>query len=162
MYIRSCVYYMNLFCGLVAVTCLLGMCSKNVGSHVNISERAIEYQLSADQYAVVIAVDGVSKSQAKQMAKQRAAEITVASGGRYFTIDQEQQTQVIKSEEEGPRFYGNMYQELIIEHDFNRERLRTMSEPNTQMYPAIRIVFTIYKDRPALKKAIDACKLTKC
>lgn len=123
----------------------------------------MEYQLDGGQYAVVVVMDGISAEDAKKIARQRAAEIVAQQGDRYFTIDSEQETQVIKSDDDlsNQRFYGNMYQELIIEGDFNRDRLRYRSIPNTSTYSAFRVVFTSYKTKPNFK-AIDACKLTKC
>ncbi|MBX7066169.1 MAG: hypothetical protein K1X28_02950 [Parachlamydiales bacterium] len=137
----------------------------NSGAFVRLSDRLIEYQLDGDTYAVVVVMDGISSAEAKRMAKQRAAEITVMQGERYFTVDSMYETEVIKSDEDmtqqSQRFYGNMYQELIIEGDFNRERLRYRGVPETNTYPAVRMQFTMYKDRPSFK-AIDACTLTNC
>jgi len=123
----------------------------------------MDYQLDDGQTAIVVAMDGISSSEAKKMARQRAAEITIANGDRYFTIDSETETQVIKSDDlpENQRFYGNMYQELIIEKDFGRDRLQNRNIPSTSTYTAIRIVFTTHKNKPNYK-AIDACTLAKC
>ena len=49
----------------------------------------IEYQIFETQYAVVIPVYHKSQALAQKMAMQRAAEITVEEGYRYFTIDEE-------------------------------------------------------------------------
>lgn len=148
----------------IAIACLLVTCTKfNPGRQVVVSDQVIEYQLDNGQYAVVVAMDGISASQAKSMARQRAAEITVQQGNRFFVINAEQQTEVIKSDDipYNDRFYGNMYQELIIEQDFGKRSLQRRSSPSTATYSAIRLVFTSYKDKP-LFKAIDACKLTNC
>lgn len=129
----------------------------------DLSDQTIEYQVSGEQYAVVIVMDGLSSTEARKAARVRAAEMAVQQGGRYFTIDKEERTEVIRSEDvpESQRFYGNMYHELIIERDFSRDRLRYESLPNAQTYSAIRLVFTIYKEKPG-RKAIDACTLTHC
>lgn len=152
---------MNLSICLIAMTCFFGMCS-HTASYVHLSDRMIEYQLDGGQYAVVVVMDGISARQAKKIARQRAAEITASQGDRYFTVDSEEETQVIKSTNGygNQRFYGNMYQELIIEQDFGRSSIdRRM--PNTNMYPAVRLVFTPYLKKPS-RSAIDACKLTDC
>lgn len=155
---------MNFPVCLIAVISLLGVCTNtNTAKYVRFADQFIEYQLEGDQYAVVVVMDGISVSEAKKMARQRAAEITAQQGDRYFVIDSEQETQVIKSDDslDNQRFYGNMYQELIIEKDFNRDRLRYQGVPNTSMYSAYRLVFTSYKTKPGYR-AIDACKMTRC
>lgn len=154
---------MNLTVCLIAVISLFAACNSNSGAYTRLGERLMEYQVDGDQYAVVVVMDGISVAEAKRMAKQRAAEITASQGDRYFTIDAMYEIEVIKSDQnlENQRFYGNMYQELIIEGDFNRERLRYREVPNTNTYQAIRLVFTMYKNRPT-HKAIDACTLTQC
>lgn len=156
---------MNVSFFIVAGVCLLGTCTNTHVGSVQLGDRLIEYQLQGDRYAVVVVMDGITESQAKQMAKQRAAEITVMQGDKFFTIDSMYETEVIKStddlDQQNQRFYGNMYQELIIEGDFNRDRLRYEGIPNVSSYRAIRIEFTTYKNRPSYK-AIDACSLTPC
>jgi len=154
----------------VAVTALVGMCSKSDNvKYVAISDQLIEYQLEGDQYAVVVVQDGMGASEAKKMARQRAAEITVQVGGRYFTVDSEETTQVMRSDQDqigtgNQGFYGNMYQELIIEGDFGKssmERQQYQMAPVVR-YDATRLVFTIYSQKPRGKSAIDACTLTEC
>ena len=139
---------------------LLGACANpNVRRYVGASERVIEYQLDGNQHAVVVAMDGISAPQARQIARQRAAEIAVELGDRYFTIDSEEQTRVVKSEDRGlsdQQSRGNLYHELIIEGNFSRRQSAA-----SQAYPAIRLVFTSYKQKPSLR-AIDACTLTDC
>lgn len=143
---------------IIAVVSLFWMCgSSNLGSTSN---QIIEYQMDSGQYAVVVVMDGISASQARKVARQRAAEVVIEQGNRYFTIDSEQETEVIKSDEgfNNQPVNGNLYQELIIERDFSRERLKTETIPTTSTYPAIRIVFTSYKQKPNWK-AIDAYKV---
>jgi len=155
---------MNLPVCLIAVAALLGTCTNSsVDRYVRLGDQLIEYQMDNGQYSVVVVMDGISAQDAQKMARQRAAEIVVGQGDRYFTIDSEGETQVIKSDDipENQKFYGNMYQELIIENNFNRDRLRYQSVPNTSMYSAYRLVFTSYKQKPA-GKSTDACSLTKC
>lgn len=154
-------FILNFYICVITASFFLGMCSHS-SSYVNLSERMIEYQLDGGQYAIVVVMDGVSVKKAKQIARQRAAQITALQGDRYFTIDSEEQTEVIKPNQgfENQRFYGNMYQELIIEGDFGRNQINRQP-PISRMYPAIRLVFTPYLKRPS-QNAIDACKLTDC
>lgn len=156
---------MKLAICVAAVAALLGMCTNSFSKKMVVAvDQVIEYQVDGDQYAVVIVQDGVSPSDAKKMARQRAAEITVQSGNRYFTVDSEVETQVMRSDQPWPnnqQFYGNMYQELIIEGDFNKERLQRQSIPDANMYPATRLLFTVYPSKPK-GKSIDACTLTDC
>lgn len=141
----------------VFVVYLLGACTNsNTKRPAELADRTFEYQLDGGRFAVVVVMDGISAAEAKQRARQRAAEITVSQGDRYFTIDSEEKIEGIQSEE-NQRFYGNLYQELIIEGDFSRESYRGIST----LYSAIRLVFTSYKTRPN-RKAIDACTLTNC
>lgn len=155
---------MNIPVYLIAMVSLLGMCTNSTADRIaQLADRTMDYELDGGQYAVVVTMDGISASEAKRTARQRAAEITVAQGNRYFTIDSEEETQVIKSDDlpENQRFYGNMYQELIIEKDFGRGRLQNQNIPTSTMYSAIRLVFTSYPTKPSYK-AIDACTLTNC
>lgn len=153
---------MNISVYFVIIAAFISGCM-NSGSSPVLAERTIEYPVGGDTYVVVAVMDGISLEDAKMLAKQRAAEMTVAQGNRYFTVDSISETEVMKSEEEpeSQRFYGNMYQELIIERDFNRERMARRPLPNTSIYPAVRLQFTVYKERPN-RKAIDACSLTNC
>lgn len=59
------------------------------------------------------------------------------------------------------RFYGNMYQELMIEGDFGKQSLQRQTTSTAATYSAIRLVFTPYANKPAFH-AIDACKLINC
>jgi len=155
------VNFMRFYICIVAIAGFLGMCERaDAGKFVGNSSQIIEYQIDEKQYAVVVVMDGISASQAKKMAMQRAAEIVVEGRDRYFTVDSEQETEVVKSEggQNAPR---NLYQEVVIEGEFNRERLRDRSVLKTELYPAIRLVFTSYKQKPHWK-AIDACTLTPC
>ncbi len=152
----------------VAITALVGMCTNsNGGKYVSQSDHLIEYQLEGDQYAVVVVQNGISSSESRRMARQRAAEITVLQGGRYFTVDSEEETTVMRSDKEYPSndaFYGNMYQELIIEGNFGKSSMQRQQAINAPIstYTGTRLVFTIYQTKPRGKSAVDACTLTNC
>ena len=122
----------------------------------------IEYQIFETQYAVVIPVYKKSRALAQKMAMQRAAEITVEEGYRYFTVDEEALVDVAKSEDLGmDNFHENAYQEVIIDRNFTRKELLE-SQETINIYSGIRIVFTMYQDKPTTGTSVDACKLTKC
>ena len=155
---------MKLVISLFAIIALLGTCTTPRSTLV-MDNQTIEYQVKGNQYVVVVAQDGgVTEGQAKEQARKRAAEITVRNGARYFTIDSEERAQVTKSDQKWPNnqaFYGNMYQELIIERDFGRNRIQAGDASSTNLYPAYRMVFQIFKEKPS-GKSIDACTLTDC
>src|SRR5579872_1339929 len=98
----------------VAVVALVGMCTNGAGGRVLAqSNQLIEYQVQGDQYAVIVVQDGLSEGEAKKKARQRAAEITVQNGGRYFTVDSEIETRVLQPSGDWPNNQntpGNMYQ----------------------------------------------------
>ena len=121
----------------------------------------LEYQIRDEKYAVIVVQqNGMSKEEALKRAKQRAAEITRAAGRRYFEITSETQTQILQAEGEVNPFYGNMYQELIIEKDFGKEQVTRKAGPSVQSIPALRLVFTILPE--AKGRSLDACKYTEC
>lgn len=129
---------------------------------VNLSDRFISYQTAPDSFAVVYVDEDESATpeQAKNYAMQRAAEITVEYGYRYFIIDQQQSVVVAKSTPNNNRFPGNLYQELIVEGDFGPNHERNLPSP-TGMYSGYKLMITCSKNKAA-KGAIDACTITKC
>lgn len=151
---------------ILAAALLAGSCGKLAPSYRIFGSQIVDYQINDNTYAVVVPEDeGVSKSQAVQFAKQKAAEITVSNGGRYFTIQSEQQTQMIKSNKDWPSSQdvpGNMYQELIIEGNFGRDSIQRNSPPTSSIVPAYRLVFQIHEKKPLMQRSIDACTLTDC
>ncbi|MBU6383309.1 MAG: hypothetical protein KGR16_03225 [Verrucomicrobia bacterium] len=125
-----------------------------------LGDRLSEYQVDENTYAVIVVMNGISASEAQHRARIRAAELTVMQGNRYFTVDSATQIQVMRTEG-GSRFYENMYQELIQEGDFGQTRLSEEGQPVTQTFPAVRLQFTMYAERPGFG-AVDACTLTRC
>jgi len=129
------------------------------------SDNFISYNTGGDSFAVIY-VNGDEKvsGKAKKYAMKRAAEIAVQNDFRYFTIDSEKEVMVARSDtENGQRFPGNMYQELIVEGDFEPTpdyRTRNLP-PATGLYPGYKLNITCYKEKPGMR-AVDACKLTKC
>lgn len=155
---------MKLAICLAAAAVFLGVCRNSHSACAPLGQGIIEYQNQDNQYVVVVVQeDGLSLAKAKEKALQKAAEITVQNGYRYFKIESEQKTQVIQANKPWPGsqgFYGNMYQELIIEKDFDRDRMQR-EVPTESVYPALRVVFNCFKDKP-LGKSVDACASTDC
>lgn len=144
----------------IAISCFLGMCSKSNEILLS-SNQLIEYQIPGGGYGIVVPIDGISFSQAKKIARERAAQITVAEGKRYFTVDSEKVTTVMKSEGGDRGYSGNLYQEIIIDRGFNQTDRQGMDLQETKTYRALRFTFTIYDRRPLIG-GVDSCKYTKC
>ena len=126
--------------------------------------QVLEYQTDDTEFAVVVVQDGISGSQAQKMARQRAAEITVQNGYRYFTIDSEQATEITQPDPNWANtqaFPTNLYQEKIVEKDFGKQSIQNQAGPDINTYPAFRLTFTVHKTKP-LGRSVDACTLTDC
>lgn len=159
-------FIMKMLASFAALGLLVATCTNTAKTSVgNAPEQTIEYQVGESEYTVVVVqAEGVSRAQAAQFAKQRAAEIAFENGYSYIVITSEQEVKVVKSDRPFPdnqAFYGNMYQELIVEGDFNRERLARSTVPNENIYPAYRLTFKAYDTKPGWK-GIDVCTLTEC
>jgi hypothetical protein len=155
---------MNLFAYIFAVVGLIGMCSHPPVADLATSDKVMSSQLGANRFSVIVVIDEISPSAAKNMAKQRAAEVTVENGYRYFTMEDESEVQVVKAQDLGyQRFGGNAYQEVIMQRNFGRDQVsgRNQMSPQATNYQAIRVVFSAFKDKPK-GPSVDACKLTKC
>ncbi|MDE3046177.1 MAG: hypothetical protein KGJ02_05995 [Verrucomicrobiota bacterium] len=142
------------------LTLLLVGCTKNTLPTEIADSNVIEYPAQDDQYTIVIVQDKISDSVARKMARQKAAEITVKEGNRYFVMVSEQKIQVVRPD--APRAPGNMYQELIMQDSFGQESLGQDVGPNGAVFPGLRVVFQTYEDKPEGQDWIDACKYTKC
>lgn len=147
----------------VLIAALLGHCFP---FRQTFAVKTLEYQLGDDQFAVVVIQDEEIKStsQAKQYARERAAKIAVENGYRYFVVESERETKVVKSDRslsDTEAFYGNMYQEMIIEGDFGKGSLARQAPPSEGIYRGIRLVFKCFVQKPNWK-AVDACSLTEC
>lgn len=147
---------------IAAIAALVGTCYRSYGPGVlAANDNVIEYQIQGNRYAVVIVREkGMSVSQARKMAQQRAAEMTVVEGNRYFVIESETQVQAVQSSGSGNQFYTNMYQELIVEGDFSKQQTEAEQPAPSYTYPALRVVFVMYPDKSS--NSIDACKYTTC
>lgn len=137
----------------------------NTSDALGFADRQIEYQKSSDESVIVmIQQDGVGNREAQQEAYKRAAEKTVGEGLRYFKVLSEGNVWVIQSDKSWPdnqSYPQNLYQELIIENDFDRERLRDRAIPSERVVKGYRVVFQPVKEKGG-RKTIDACRLTDC
>ncbi|OGN64968.1 MAG: hypothetical protein A3E80_00505 [Chlamydiae bacterium RIFCSPHIGHO2_12_FULL_49_9] len=157
---------MNVSACLVVAISLLGGCqSAFVATKAVYSNQILDYRVDGNRYAVVVTQDqGVTRAMAKKFARERAAEITVDNGYRYFIIESEEQVQTVRTGDPvggKQEFHENMYHEQIIEGDFYRRPSQFQETQPGGTFPAIRIVFKCYEQRPGIR-AIDACTLTNC
>lgn len=147
---------------MAALAAFLGTCYRSNGTLAG-NGNVLEYRVQGDQYAVVIVREGgMSEKDARKLAHQRAAEITVDHGNQYFIVNSETKVEVLASDEDGSTsFNKNLYQEKIIQGDFGKEQLNQSEAPSANMTPALRIIFTMYSEKPAFR-SMDACKYTDC
>lgn len=127
-------------------------------------DRSIEYHIDGNKYAVVVVEDGMTESEAREKAMQKAAEVTVAHGYRYFTVESQNEVSVIKSNKEYPSEESmprNIYYELIQSGNFGREPIRGGDFSTASMYTGYRILFTCDHEKTS-EKAMDACSYTDC
>ncbi len=145
------------------IICLFTCSCLFANTYVDISEQVVEYRLRDNQYAVIVVQDGIPLEVARQRARQRAAEVAFETGCRYYVVEREMQTEVIRSERpEKQGFFGDMYQELLIEEEFHKDRLSTDGTANEGRYAALRLVFSCHKEKPQGTAAIDICTLGQC
>ena len=140
----------------IAMIALFSSCSQGEWKSAVVDDEMIEYKLQPGQYAVVIILDDqVTLEQAKKVARHRAAELAVSGGYRYFLIQSETQTRVVKQRAN----LEKESQEMIIEGDFGKEQLASVA--SEAVFPALKVVFQCFEKKPK-GKSINACKLTDC
>ncbi|MBS0619975.1 MAG: hypothetical protein JSS61_00755 [Verrucomicrobia bacterium] len=120
----------------------------------------IDYQIEGNTYAVVIVQDGISLSSAKERAMKRAAEVAKKNGYRYFSIVSESEVQAVRSKR-NTQPQGNLYYDLIESDNFGRERFEDASPGGTRFYPAYRITFDCFQEKPS-NQSFDACSYIPC
>lgn len=132
-------------------------------SYSDFSEQIIEYKLDENLYAVLVVQDSICSSEARRLARQRAAEVAFEQGFRYYQIESEIQTEMIRSErplDQG--FFGDMYQELIIEERCHKDWLATQETANEGCHTVLRLVFSCYKEKPVGGGVVDICTSGQC
>jgi hypothetical protein len=131
-------------------------------SSSNEDAQAIEYNVQGNEYAVaIVKTQGMSDSDAKQLALKRAAQMTQKHNYRYFSVEKEEDVQAMSSSGNNSQMPSNMYYELIQSGNFSREQFQDYNSSQTQLYPAYRITFKCYQEKPS-GKAIDSCNLVEC
>ncbi len=150
---------------LFVLACILcAGCKNDSGNLASAEQQTIEYQTDDNQYAIVIVRSGeMNEEQAKELAIQKAAEKTRDQKLRYFTIESEDQVQAMRSGKSSnpPPSPSNMYYELIQSNNFGRDRFEDQQVLDADIYPAYRIVFKCYQEKPG-ESAVDACDIVSC
>lgn len=149
---------MNFCITLLGFILLFGACGRNPAA-----AQIMDYQTQENQHVVVVVLEGITPSQAKEIARQRAAELTVQQGNRYFVIESENEAILMRSNTgDYQNFSGNLYEELIIEKGMGKEsQTRGMAGQGTSSSKVFRLTFSSYAEKPPFQ-SIDACKLTDC
>ena len=128
-------------------------------------QRVIEYQVGGNEYGVVVVQEeGTNLSQAKQLALKKAAQITQENDFRYFTIEKEDVVRALSTD--NPSYSNqppphNKYYVMIESENFGRAQFEDQTPAQTGVYPAYRILFKCYAEKPS-QEAIDSCTLTPC
>jgi thiamine biosynthesis lipoprotein ApbE len=127
--------------------------------------QAIEYQVENNEYGVVIVQgEGVDDAEAKRQALQRAAQLAQKNNYRYFEVVKEEKVQVASTNNSAysnPSMPSNMYYDLIQSDNFGRDGSSDQNLSQTGLYPAYRIIFRCYQEKPS-SDAIDSCTLVDC
>ena len=123
--------------------------------------QVMSYPANDNEFIIIVVEDNdITKAEAKAAAKQKAAEVALDHGFRYFSILAEGEIVVMKSSQ-AAQFPGNLYQELIIEHEFGKETLEREQASYPQTYPAFRLSIKCYAEKPLGKKTFDAQELVQ-
>jgi hypothetical protein len=141
----------------LAIAALFGNCFRGEWKSSVSDDEMIEYKLQPGQYAVVIILnEQTTMEKAKKAARHRAAELAVSGGYHYFLIQSETPMRVIKqlAKMEPDR------EEMMIEGEFGEAQIAT-SKTNESVFPALRIVFQCFDQKPK-GKSIKACNLIDC
>ncbi len=138
-------------------------CSQGYSQKNYSGKRVFDFPINNQEHSIVVIQDGISENEAKEKAYERASEITVDNGYKYFYVIKEDQVEIMKGKENWPSSYDfpqNLYQEEIIEKGFNRERFIQQGGQNHKLYSAYRINIEFTKKKSS--KTINACEYTHC
>lgn len=134
----------------------------NYNFHLATNNNIIDYKVKENTYAVVVVQEqGMSRSEVKQIALKRAAEITQKHHFRFFVIETKEDVQATQSSKSKSLVPGNRYYEVIQSDNFGRDRFENSGDAQIHTYPAYRLIFQCYSDKPS-RKAIDSCTLVDC
>jgi hypothetical protein len=123
----------------------------------------IDYHIDNNNYAVVVIESNIARPDAKKLALQKAAEIAKSHGYQYFTISSQEEVVVLKTEqssrlESAPQ---NLYYEMIQSDNFNKERMSSNQAVPGNAYPAWKVKFSCFKDKPQ-GTSYAVCDQLKC
>lgn len=149
--------YIFLIGFLTAATLLNGMAKVS-------SDQFVDQKISDNRYSVIyVELADTSTSDAKQYALTHAAELVKQDGYRFFTLDAQQDVLLTQSQNSEEPFYGNMYEELIIQRDFGKRSTKKNTSPSPiNTYPGLKILISSYKEKPSHGEVYDVCKLINC
>ena len=146
----------------ISTLLLLAACGGGEQTLADGDRQTIQYQMGQDQYAVVIVQEqGMSDDAVKQLAMQKAAQLTLDKNYRYFTVESEGQVMAMSPSGSNYQAPRNLYYELIQSNDFSRDQFSDSQANQTQTHSGFRIVIKCYQNSPG-GKAIDACSVVKC
>ena len=132
---------------------------------VSVTDEFLDYKVSDSKFTVIsVQKDGMSKEDTKQSALTRAAQITKDHGFRYFRVESEHEVGVYVNKPNWPTqgdFPGNLYEEDIQEHGFDRDRVYQEDYAGAREYPGYQIVFECFQDKPS-SDAHDSCNYLDC
>jgi hypothetical protein len=123
----------------------------------DLDQYVIQYHIEDNRYAVAVVEDhGISRSEARQYALQKAAATAKANGYQYFIIEEEGQVAVMSGGSPSPDSTApkNLYYSMIQSGNFGRDRMEEGSYSAVQQKPAYQIQFSCYKEKPS-RHAID-------
>ena len=107
-----------------------------------------EYRLDDNQFAIiVIQKKGMSKADVKKLAMQRAAQITLEQGSRYFVILKEQDINILEAPN-NQKPQSNLYEEKILNKDTRGDGIVTLNPSSGTPQPGLRLTIQIYQENP--------------
>jgi len=128
------------------------------------SGKFIDQKLGTNRYSVTyIELETTSSQEALQYALEHAAGLVKQDGYRYFTLDSRQEVILAESQNSGQAFYGNMYEEKIIQRDWGKSSIKKNTSPSSvNTYPGLKITLSSYKEKPWKGKVYDVCDFVPC
>ncbi len=122
----------------------------------------LEYRIDDQTFAVVVPKQGMSHSEVKEAAMEKAAEMAKSNDYNYIKVVKEENVQLVRptgTENKGQP--TNLYYEMIQEQNFGRDTTQERSSYPVENLQAYRMTFKVYKDHPPMG-SIDVCKKVTC
>jgi hypothetical protein len=149
---------------LITAVAFLMLCTGCKENSEDMDKYTMDYSIEKNRFGVVVAEDGgISQAQAEKYALQRAAEVAHEHGYLYFTIDQESQVTLMRSEKGSPNegMPTNLYYELIQSDNFGRDRLQTPEMNPSSEISGYQIEFSCHQTKPS-GRHYDVCDYGLC